>query len=165
MVPSNGLPRGIAAHNPGNLRPGVAWQGLCYSEDGYCRFESDITGIRAAALNLWAARFVHHRKTIPAIITAYAPPAENRTENYVRYMLDCMGVPYVKAEDYILHVEIPDVTERFLQDQFVFENGHPPFGHRSWPHWYCTRTMDLALQSAGHWPGIKISAEDANAAD
>lgn len=163
MVLKNALPRGIATHNPGNLRPGIAWQGLLGAADGYCFFESDVAGIRAAAINLWTARFAHRRATIPAIITAYAPPGENRTDAYITYMLDVMGVPVSHAEDYILRVDIPDVTERFLQDQFVFENGHPSVGHRSWPHWYCTRTMDLALQAAGHWPGIKIAAEDDDA--
>lgn len=161
----NALPRGIAAHNPGNLRPGPKWQGLADEADGYCVFKDDVSGIRAAAINLWTARYVHARRRISEIISAYAPPSENRTDAYVLYMCDAMGYTAATERTHAVDVENPIIAERWLQAQFVFENGHPPLTWRSWPEWYCIKTMDQALLSAGHWPGLKMARRSSDDAD
>lgn len=162
---NHALPRGIALCNPGNLRPGSKWQGLVGEEGGYCRFDSDIAGIRAAALNLWTARYVHARRRVSEIITAYAPPAENRTDAYIAYMCDAMGYTAATEKNHPVDVENPIIAIRFLQNQFVFENGHPPLTWLSWPEWYCAKTMDQALLSAGHWPGLKMDRRLSHAFD
>ena len=151
------IPHGIAICNPGNLRTGVQWQGAVGEDHGFLVFANDLSGIRAAAINLWTARYVHHRHTISEIISAYAPPAENPTDSYIEYMAHAMGVEQHLAGKYVVHVDDPAITIRFLQAQFVFEQGFPPPGWRSWPDWYCTKTMDAALAAAGHWPELEVT--------
>ena len=108
----------IDINNPGNIRPGNDFQGETGAAKGFSVFDTMINGIRAYFKNLHTAIFVHDRKTICQYITAYAPPSENDTENYINTMCNKVGI----SED----VDIPtneDFLCRFALAQFEIENG------------------------------------------
>jgi hypothetical protein len=87
--------RGIRNRSPGNLRhsPAIAWQGeLAPDADGYCRFDSDLNGIRAAALDILTKWRRDGLRTVRAILARYAPPAENPTANYVANVAAALAV-------------------------------------------------------------------------
>lgn len=78
--------RGVRNHNPLNIRKGNNWQGEDPngSDSQFETFINDAYGFRAAF------RIIHNgfkanppRNTIRKIITRWAPPNENDTENYI----------------------------------------------------------------------------------
>ena len=66
-------------HNPGNLRASPLERP---KDQGYVRFQNDQEGI--AALYHQIAKHVLRGMTLRQLISAWAPPAENDTENYIR---------------------------------------------------------------------------------
>ena len=76
-------------NNPLNIRkvPGVRWRGeiLPLKGDGgsFVRFESIEWGVRAALKLLRTYRDKYAATSIKEIITRWAPPTENNTDNYI----------------------------------------------------------------------------------
>ena len=79
--------RGQRNHNPLNIRKGDQWQGIDKNgtDKEFCTFINDAYGFRAAF------RIIHNgfkatpkRDTIRKIVTRWAPPSENNTENYIK---------------------------------------------------------------------------------
>jgi hypothetical protein len=86
------LPLGIRINNPGNIRDeGISWQGLVGSEEGFCQFDSPVSGLRAMMLNLRNMQILHGCQSITDIITRYAPPSENDTEAYIDAVAETTG--------------------------------------------------------------------------
>ena len=88
--------RGLKNRNPGNLRsnPHFAWQGQIGSGDskGFVVFDSDINGIRADIINLHTHYVRDHETSILALIAVYAPPVENDTKAYAKFVADRLGI-------------------------------------------------------------------------
>lgn len=76
--------RGYRNHNPGNIRLGSKWQGLCkfQKDTSFCQFENFTYGLRALAilLNNYISKGYNTNKKI---ITRYAPCFENNTKGYI----------------------------------------------------------------------------------
>ncbi len=78
-------------NNPLNIRkvPGVRWRGELPSIQGgagggsFVRFESIEWGVRAALKLLRTYRDKYAATSIKEIITRWAPPTENNTDNYI----------------------------------------------------------------------------------
>lgn len=74
-------------NNPLNIRfnPSNKWKGQTGEYKGFCVFKSESYGIRAAykVLTTYIANGVN---TIEAIINRWAPPTENRTQEYVSFV-------------------------------------------------------------------------------
>lgn len=93
------MPRGLRNNNPGNIRknPANKWQGLAPSQPDsqFCTFTSMPYGIRAMARLLINYQDRKEAKTLSELITTWAPPNENVTENYVdrvaRYISSVTG--------------------------------------------------------------------------
>lgn len=89
-------PRGVRNHNPLNLRKGTAWKGLdiagCNREREFCVFKTDVWGFRAAFITLRTYYNKHHLKTLSGIIQRWAPPSENATVNYIKYVSMMTGI-------------------------------------------------------------------------
>lgn len=68
--------RGLRNNNPGNFRPGVNWQGIAGSADGYLVFTDVQFGIRAMALNLYNNYYLFGKKDLLSFITKYAPSSD-----------------------------------------------------------------------------------------
>lgn len=82
--------RGVRNRNPGNIdyNPANDWQGQLKPdpavETRFARFDSPENGIRALGKLLQTYQRKYGLKTVKAIITRWAPAAENDTAAYVR---------------------------------------------------------------------------------
>lgn len=87
----------IGKNNPLNVRynPLNKWKGQIGSTNGFCDFESQEFGIRAAAYLILRS---YKRKgiiTYAQIIQRFAPPSENKTNLYINYVCNqCHSLPF-----------------------------------------------------------------------
>ena len=84
------LPRGIRNNNPGNLIiSNIDWCGkipASKNTDGHFeQFENFPYGIRAMMMDI-KHDINAGKNTLQKLITAYAPPSENDTEAYIKFM-------------------------------------------------------------------------------
>ena len=82
------LPRGIRNKNPGNIKLGTDWDGLAseQSDPVFCVFKESVWGIRALMRILLVYRFHHKKNTTEDIIARWAPPNENDTNAYIKFV-------------------------------------------------------------------------------
>ena len=90
----NEEPRGIRNCNPGNIRVGQPWQGLCgiQSDGEFAQFVSMQYGVRAMAKILMTYQEKYGLRTVRSMIGRWAPPSENDTAAYVSSVAKAMGV-------------------------------------------------------------------------
>lgn len=89
---------GIRNNNPLNIRYSkhVHWKGQTGVKKGFCTFESMKLGYRAGIL-LLCNYYNRGYDTIHKIINRFAPPTENNTQAYIKYVSAVSGVnPYVR---------------------------------------------------------------------
>jgi len=81
-------------NNPGNIRHNSAtkWEGAIGNQSGFVKFVSQEWGARALMKILKTYQTKYHLNTINDIITKYAPPNENDTASYIRFVSQKMGV-------------------------------------------------------------------------
>lgn len=89
------MSRGLRNNNPGNIRRSrVRYQGeVRPSRDAdFKEFETMAYGYRAmfVLLDTYSSRYGLH--TIRSMLNRYAPPEENLTESYIRFVSDYSGV-------------------------------------------------------------------------
>lgn len=89
------LPRGIRNNNPGNIRKGNTWRGLVVpgADNSFDQFENIAYGIRALYYTLYTYMTKHNLLSIREIISRWAPPIENKTENYILYVSTKLNRP------------------------------------------------------------------------
>lgn len=93
------IPRSVRNNNPGNLRKGASWQGMCSplhmtpmqeSEHEFCVFVAPKWGFRAMGLLL--ENYGHDGlETVPKIIARFAPSTENDTAAYAAHVCELTG--------------------------------------------------------------------------
>ena len=118
------LTRAERNHNPGNIRRcGVRYRGerrpSC--DPAFKEFESDEWGYRAMFVLLESYRRRYGIDTLRAIVTRWAPPIENDTESYIRFVAERAEVD----PDAVLlprDVRLRAITEAMSR----FERGHEP---------------------------------------
>lgn len=79
-------------NNPLNIRYRECnnWQGQLSPKKGFCQFVSPYSGYRAAVILL--NRYKKHGAcTIRQIVSRWAPPSENNTDNYVSFVVSWMN--------------------------------------------------------------------------
>jgi hypothetical protein len=76
----------IAINNPGNIRYNPDFKGCTGQNKGFCNFSSMGFGYRAILTVLTTYYDKYQLKTIRGILTRYAPPSENQTENYIAFL-------------------------------------------------------------------------------
>lgn len=89
------MSRGLDNRNPGNLRlSGIRYKGeVRPSRDPEFRtFESMAAGYRAVFVLLHTYRVRYECRTLREMLTRYAPPAENDTQAYLRFVSMRSGV-------------------------------------------------------------------------
>lgn len=86
------LPLGLRNNNPGNIRPGEAWQGMTGTNGGFVVFQDITWGTRALATDLANKITNDGLTTITAIINVYAPPSENDTQAYINAVSADTGI-------------------------------------------------------------------------
>jgi len=82
-------PRGIRNNNPGNIKKNsIAWKGLATVQDDplFFKFISPEYGIRAIAKIITTYYTKYGLDTIAGIINRWAPPEENPTQDYIKYV-------------------------------------------------------------------------------
>ena len=118
------MSRGLDNNNPGNIRRSrVRYKGerAVSSDPEFRQFESVEWGYRAIFMLLYTYYHRHGCRTLRQMIDRYAPPSENPTSAYLRFVAERSGV----APDYVI-----DITNRALMIEIVsaisyFENGVP----------------------------------------
>ena len=119
------LPRGLRNCNPGNIRiTKDKWQGLrdVQEDPEFFQFKEMKWGYRALIRTLQNYRKRHGCDTIGDFIRRYAPPQENNTLTYIRFICDKMGVPPA----YMPNVEDKSTMCTFAYAISFFENGIEP---------------------------------------
>lgn len=86
------LPIGLRNNNPGNIRPGDAWQGMTGENGGFIVFQDIDWGLRALATDI-TNKVQEGYNTITALISRYAPPSENDTAAYIAAVSADTGLP------------------------------------------------------------------------
>jgi len=86
------LPIGLRNNNPGNIRPGDAWQGMTGENGGFVVFQDITWGIRALATDI-TNKVREGYNTITSLISRYAPPSENNTGAYIAAVAADTGIP------------------------------------------------------------------------
>ncbi len=92
-----GLPLGLRNNNPGNLRPlpgGQKWVGEIERDgvNNFSRFSDVAYGLRAMITDIAGDIVKDGRDTLTKLITAYAPPNENDTQNYINAVAAATGI-------------------------------------------------------------------------
>lgn len=79
------LPRGIRNNNPLNIRIGNVWLGEVAepTDNDFEQFVSMVYGLRAAMVLMRRYYFHYRRRTVAAIVSAWAPSADNNTLAYI----------------------------------------------------------------------------------
>lgn len=129
--------RGIRNCNPANLRKGCKWVGLSKRQDDaeFCVFDSMHYGVRALIKTLRTYVLVHGLTTIPEILNRFAPPSENDTAAYIKYVESvvdydgCFSGTFVKYHFepltshslYMLCKAICTMESGYSLTEFVFE--------------------------------------------
>ncbi|MBX2809954.1 MAG: structural protein [Cellvibrionaceae bacterium] len=113
------LPRGIRNNNPGNIRRTAdQWQGMSavQNDSAFVQFDSPEYGFRAMAriLRNYDKRGLN---TVREIISTYAPATENKTEAYIRFVVERLNT----LPDAALDIEA--VMPELIHAITVFENG------------------------------------------
>jgi len=85
------LPIGLRNNNPGNIRPGDAWQGMTGENGGFVVFQDISWGLRALGTDI-ANKIREGYGTIRDLVTRYAPPSENNTGAYIAAVAADTGI-------------------------------------------------------------------------
>lgn len=118
------MPRGLTNCNPGNIRrSGVRYKGeVRPSRDpAFKQFAALKWGYRAIFVLLDTYRVRHGLDTAAGMIARWAPPSENHTSVYVRYVAQAAGV----APDERIDTRDRAVMLRFAAAISEMENGRP----------------------------------------
>ena len=120
------LPRGIRNKNPGNIKLGTDWDGLAaeQTDPTFCIFDEAVMGIRALMRILLTYRFTHNKKNIDSIIRRWAPPSENDTEAYIKFVAKRMEIEPMAMIDNSIEAYLP-LVKSIIQ----MENGMQPYDY------------------------------------
>lgn len=118
-----GYPRGIRNNNPGNIEiTTTLWKGeipqFQNSDGRFKQFYSYAYGIRAAILNI-KAYFNRDITTPRQIISRWAPPGGNNTENYIRFVANYIGIPESTSVPFKKHT-----IQKLIEAIIIKENGN-----------------------------------------
>jgi hypothetical protein len=140
------LPRGIRNHNPGNVdRTTTRWQGMAEDQSGDGRFvvfEAPEWGIRAIARVLRTYRDKHGLRTVSGIISRWAPPNENPTHVYIKFVCDRLGV----GPDDEIDIDDVETLRTLIRAIIRKENGQGPLDDGDW---YSFDVIDEGIRRAG----------------
>lgn len=88
------LPRGIRNNNPGNIiKSSINWLGMAplQSDSRFVVFKEFRYGVRAMLLNM-INQIKNGHNTVRRLISRWAPPSENNTENYIQFVSKQTGL-------------------------------------------------------------------------
>lgn len=139
------LPLGIRQNNPGNIEknPRNAWQGRVDTSSGrFETFKSAEWGIRAMVRILYSylKRDKDGALTIAEIIEQWAPPNENDTKGYAKFVATSVG----KKPDEPVNMHDAAEIAAIVKAKIRMENGNP----RKWGRevWYPDEVIMQGVQ-------------------
>lgn len=147
-------PRGIRSNNPGNLRGLPTFKGASRARDGFLIFDTEVNGVRAAAMTLHTYYFGHGLRRVSDIISRWAPNQENPTEAYIEFVGNAMGMTHQQMYADDVHLDHAWQAVKMLTGIFHYENGLPCPEWHSWPDWYCVNTFVRALLVTDLWRDV-----------
>lgn len=109
---SKALARNVRNNNPLNIEynPANPWQGQIGNDGRFCIFKSADYGFRAAAIIVKKYQRDYKLDTLRKIITRWAPPSENDTEAYIRFVSAHTGLaadkPVTLANEPLLFAKV-----------------------------------------------------------
>ena len=103
---------------------GTDWDGLAaeQTDPTFCIFDEAVMGIRALMRILLTYRFTHDKKNIDSIIRRWAPPSENDTEAYIKFVAKRMEIEPMNDIDNSIEGYLP-LVKSIIQ----MENGMQPY--------------------------------------
>lgn len=112
----------IGRNNPLNIRysPLNSWKGSRGKTRGFVNFSELKYGVRAAAYLLMVSYKQKKVLTVSDIIHRFAPPSENFTKNYIKFVCDCSGLYPVSIPCNYLEFS------RLIHSMWKFEQGKEP---------------------------------------
>ncbi len=128
------MSRGLDNNNPGNIRLSrVRYKGerRPSSDPEFRQFESIEWGYRAMFMLLYTYHSRHGCRTLRQMIDRYAPPSENPTSAYLRFVSQRAGVD----PDYVIDVTNGAVMVEVVCAISHFENGEPADRDAVWRGW------------------------------
>lgn len=120
LIPNRiNLPRGIRNNNPGNIRRTAdQWEGMteAQTDPEFVQFVAPEYGFRAM---LRILRSYERRGVVTTqdIITTYSPPSENNTTNYIRFVVNELGMSPDTA------IDLDRDALPLIRAMATFENG------------------------------------------
>ncbi|GAP76759.1 structural protein P5 [Pseudoalteromonas sp. SW0106-04] len=113
--------KGLRNNNPLNIKySGDKWQGMTGTDGPFVVFETPKHGLRAAGRILRTYAHTHQLRDIEGIVSRWAPPSENDTQNYIEFVTTKTGLPRNQALD-------RDTYPQVLAAMIHMENGSQPF--------------------------------------
>lgn len=117
-------PRGVRANNPLNIEISAAnnWRGKVTPsiDKRFETFEDSKYGFRAGAVLLRNYQTRNGLYTLSGIINRFAPPKENKTSNYAKFVGDRVGVGVNDSID----LQDSETLARVLHAMATMEVGH-----------------------------------------
>lgn len=118
------ISRGLRNNNPLNIRRNkTAWQGLAaeQKDSAFFSFTAPCWGYRAAFITLMNYKKLHGLDSIATWVARWAPPIENDTTAYVRFVSRQSGL----APDEKIDCHDKEVMCRIVSAMSQMENGVP----------------------------------------
>ena len=116
--PSITQTRGVRNNNPGNIEKGIKWGGATGDDGRFIIFDSPEMGIRAIGRILRTYSRKYGINTVSGIVSRWAPPNENDTENYIKNVSTWTGF----APDKKLNVQDPGTMFKLINAIIRQEN-------------------------------------------
>ena len=88
--------RSIRNNNPGNIKKtNTQWEGMTQeqADSTFVSFESPEMGVRALARVLNTYNTQYNLDDISGMVSRFAPPTENDTQNYIKFVSEKSGIP------------------------------------------------------------------------
>ena len=140
--------RSIRNNNPGNIdRTGTQWEGMAeeQTDSRFVTFESPEMGVRAMARTLNTYNTRYGLDDINGIVSRWAPPTENDTEAYIRFVSEKTGIPRDRK---ITLQDNPEEMKKVISAMIEQEGGKE--ASRYFNSQIVERGVDLALSSIGN---------------
>lgn len=119
--------RSVRNNNPGNIRTGGdQWNGSVGDDGAFVTFESPEMGARAMARTLNSYQTRHGLTTVDQMISRWAPPNENDTRAYTRFVAERMGVSPHQTIDLQAN---PELQTRMMSAMIAMEGGAAASAH------------------------------------
>jgi hypothetical protein len=119
LMGDRSLPRGLRNNNPLNLRKGVRWVGRTGDDGAFDIFSSMYYGWRAGLHNFKTQYTKYGCTTISKLINRWAPPSENDTAKYIRFVANESGF----GQDALIQLSDKETIAKILWAMAQMENG------------------------------------------